>query len=441
MLESFRSNISKNKLFAKTDKLLLAFSGGIDSVVLAMLLKEAGYDFELAHCNFKLRGKESDTDEKFCKDFAKKINIKIHSHQFKTKEYVKKTKLSVQMAARELRYNWFMDLVKKNKYKYVLTAHHANDAIETLLINLVRGTGINGLQGIPQKQNLIVRPLLFATKSEIQTYAKKNKLIFRNDSSNDEVKYKRNFLRHEIIPGLKKLNPSLENTFENNIRLFKQTASVLKQFISEKKKLIVTGDKNDLKIDLKKLLKEESAELLLFEWLHPLDFNASQAEQIFTALDIKSSGKLFFSPTHKALIDRDHIFVELLEPKTSKSEYILNGIADFKKLPFALEANLSIDKKIISGKNIAQIDFQKSLFPMKLRKWQQGDRFMPLGMEGFKKISDFLINQKLSRFEKENIWLLLNKNEVVWVVGQRLDERYKINSKTKKILKLQLKEV
>jgi tRNA(Ile)-lysidine synthase len=155
---------------------------------------------------------------------------------------------------------------------------------------------------------------------------------------------------------------------------------------------------------------------------------------------LRLSGKLFFSPTHKALIDRDFIFVELLEPKTSKSEYILKGIADFKKLPFALEANLSTDKKIISGKNVAQIDFQKPLFPMKLRKWQQGDKFMPLGMNGFKKISDFLINQKLSRFEKENIWLLLNKNEVVWVVGQRLDDRYKINSKTKKILKLQLKD-
>ena len=439
MLEHFKSNISKNKLFGKTDKLLLAFSGGIDSVVLAMLLKEAGYHFELAHCNFKLRGKESDADEKFSKDLAGKLNLKIHSHQFKTKEYVKRSKLSVQMAARELRYSWFMDLVKKNKYNYVLTAHHANDAVETILINLIRGTGINGLQGIPQKQNLIVRPLLFATKNEIQTYAKKNKLNFRNDSSNDEVKYKRNFLRHEIIPGLKKLNPSLESTFENNIRLFKQTAVVLKQFISSKKKEIVTSKKQNLKIDLKKLLKEESAELLLFEWLHPFGFNAAQAEQIFKSLHTKLTGKLFFSSTHKALIDRDFIFVELQEPKTSKSEYILKGISDFKKLPFALEANLSSDKKIISGKKIAQIDFKKPLFPMKLRKWQQGDKFMPLGMQGFKKISDFLINQKLSRFEKENIWLLLNKNEVVWVVGQRLDDRYKINSKTKKILKLQLK--
>jgi tRNA(Ile)-lysidine synthase len=438
VLEKLRSFINKNALFTKNDKLLLAFSGGVDSVVLAMLLKEAGYNFDLAHCNFKLRGKESDADEKFCIDLAKKNKLRIHTKQFNTKATVKKTGASVQMAARELRYNWFMELAKKNKYAHILTAHHANDNIETLLINLIRGTGINGLKGIPQKQNLMARPLLFATKESILAFAKKNKLKYRDDSSNDEVKYKRNYLRHEIIPGLKKLNPALESTFENNIRLFKQSAKVVRQFVNEKRKEIVIEENNSLKISLKKLLAEESAELLLFEWLSPKGFNTSRVEQIFENLSTKQPGKLFFSETHKALIDRDHIIVEPVEIKTPEKEFLIRDVKDFKKLPFIISADVSASKKIISGKNIAQIDLEKPVFPLKIRKWKAGDKFMPLGMTGYKKISDFLINQKLNRFEKENIWLLLNKNEVIWVIGQRLDERYKINPRTKKILKLEL---
>ncbi|MBK7667815.1 MAG: tRNA lysidine(34) synthetase TilS [Sphingobacteriaceae bacterium] len=279
---------------------------------------------------------------------------------------------------------------------------------------------------------------MFARKEDILAYAKKNKLKYRDDSSNDEVKYKRNYLRHEIIPGLKKLNPALESTFDNNIRLFRQTAAVVKQFVSEKRKEIIVEGNDSFKINIKKLVAEESAELLLFEWLSPKGFNNSQVEQIFNSLNSKSSGKLFFSETHQALIDRDFIFVEFIEIKTPQKEFLIKEIADFKKLPFKLNADLSASKKIMSGKNIAQIDFTKPVFPLKIRKWKAGDKFMPLGMTGYKKISDFLINQKLNRFEKENIWLLLNKNEVVWVIGQRLDERYKIKPNTKKILKLEV---
>lgn len=414
---------------------MLAFSGGVDSVVLASLLKETDYDLELAHCNFKLRGKESDADEKFCKDLAKKLNVKIHTIQFNTKEHIKKTKLSTQMAARELRYNWFRELVKDHKFDFVLTAHQSNDNVETLLINLIRGTGINGLQGIPVKQDRMVRPLLFASKDEITAYAKKKKLKFRHDSSNDEVKYKRNFLRHEVIPALKTLNPALEQTFEHNIRLFKQASQVVKQFVNEKRKTVVNKDGS---INISELMKEDAAELLLFEFLQPFGFNSSQTEQIFKSLHAKLPGKLFLSDTHQALIDRDLIVVQTPAAEIQK-EFAISEIEDFKKLPFTISADISTEKNIISDKQIAQIDLDQTEFPMKIRKWQQGDKFMPLGMKGYKKVSDFLINQKLNRFEKENVWLLLNKNEIVWVIGKRLDDRYKITPNTKKILKLELK--
>lgn len=425
-------------MFLKTDKLLLAFSGGVDSVVLATLLSKGGFKFELAHCNFNLRGKESDADEKFCIDFAKKNELKLHFIKFNTKAYEKEHKLSTQMAARELRYNWFKELVKEHQYNFILTAHHANDNIETLLVNLVRGTGINGLKGIPQKQNYIVRPLLFATKDSITKFAKQNKLKFRNDSSNDEVKYKRNFLRHEIIPKLKKLNASLENTFEHNIKLFNQSAGVIKQFIASKKAEIVSVQNNSLKINIEKLQLEEAKELLLHEWLYPFGFNPAQTEQLIESLSHKTSGKIFTSHTHKALIDRNSIIVEPNQKKELKKEFHFETLDELKRSPVKLEFEKTGNKNIIPGSDIAQIDFDKLNFPIQIRKWKQGDKFKPLGMSGYKKLSDFLIQEKLTVFEKENVWLLCNNDEVVWVIGKRMDDRYKITEKTKTVLKLQM---
>jgi tRNA(Ile)-lysidine synthase len=437
MLEALKQYISDHKLFSKSDKLLIAFSGGVDSVVMTFALKELGYAFDLAHCNFGLRGKESDGDEKFCSDFAKKMKLKFLCQKFNTKNFAKKNDLSVQMAARQLRYDWFKELSKENTYNFVLTAHHSNDNVETLLINLVRGTGINGLKGISKKQNFIVRPLLSFTKKEIEDLARENKLKFRNDSSNDEVKYKRNFLRHKVIPHLKKLNPSLEQTFAHNIELFNAAAEIVKIYVETKAKELSTSSSGELKIDIQKLISEKQASLLLFEMLNPLGFNNAQVNAILKSLENKSAGKLFTSATHKLIIDRHFLIAEALK-KESKKEFIIKDLEAFKKLPVKIDHKLTNDLAIESAKANAQLDYGKLEFPLRLRKWKTGDKFKPLGVNGFKKLSDFFTNQKLNRFEKEDTWLLINKNDIVWVVGYRIDDRYKITDATKKVLKLKL---
>jgi tRNA(Ile)-lysidine synthase len=439
VLKRFEVNINKNSLFSKADKLLLAFSGGVDSVVLADLLHKAGYQIELAHCNFQLRGQEAKDDTAFCEKFAKSINAPFHVIYFDTKVYAAVHKLSIQMAARELRYNWFKTLKAEHGFDYILTAHHANDNVETVFVNLVRGTGIKGLQGIPEKQNDIVRPLLYATKDEIKAYAFKQNLLFREDSSNQEVKYKRNFIRHQIIPELKKLNPALEETFTTSIQFFKQSAEIVTEFANLKFKTICKEENNQLFIDINLLLMETQKETLLFEWLYRKGFKTSQIQQLTEVLITdKQVGKQFSSSSHQLVVDRKYIIVQAIKNEHLEQVFVINSFSDTTHLPINLSFEETTNKEFSKDKNQITIAYSENLFPLTLRKWIQGDKFKPLGLNGFKKLSDFFKDQKMSLFEKEATWILTSKEHIVWVVGYRMDDRCKMTEGTEKVIKIKI---
>lgn len=437
MQKKFESNIIKNQLFSKQHSLLLAISGGSDSIILAHLLKNAGFNFSLAHCNFKLRGKDSDADEAFCKDLAKVLKVKLYVKQFNVEAYCKKNKVSIQMAARELRYEWFNELLKEHKLNYLVTAHHANDVVETVFINLCRGTGINGLKGIPEKTGNIVRPLLSFSKDEIEDYAKKEKIKFRLDKSNLEAKYERNFLRLTIIPKLKELHPNLEQTILEDIANFKEEAEIVNDFLIQKSKELLSRKDDQILIDKKLLKKEKQLRTILHYLLNPFGFSNTQLNDIRTNLVSNGeSGKLFFASSFTLTIDREFIFIK---PGVSNSDesFKIRSLAELKKLEHIKLEEVRNFTSIKSNELIIEKD--KLVFPLTVRSKKTGDKFKPFGMKGFKLVSDFFKDQKLNAFEKEKCRLLENGNgDIIWVMGHRSDDRYKITTKEKPLLKLSL---
>lgn len=433
----FTKHVNDKNLFSTTDQLLLAVSGGVDSVVLAHLLKFYGAHFTLAHCNFKLRGQDSDADENFCRDLALQLGVNIYVNEFDVKAYCSKHKVSVQMAARDLRYQWFDQLITKHHFDFLLTAHHASDSIETLFINLLRGTGINGLKGVPEKSGNRVRPLLPFLKDTLVKFANDHSIRYRNDKSNEEEKYGRNILRLSIIPALKNINPGLEQTFLENIRNFKEEAEIVDQFLNQKVKEFLTKKDQQSYIDKSILKKEKYKRSVLHHVLGPWGFNDSQLTDIIENIMHNGlTGKIFRSNTHELVIDRNYIIIKPIIEKFF-SKVLIQSLEDLSAI------NLLSFKRISSftkaNKNEIILDTDRLIFPLTIRNSLRGDKFRPFGMSGFKLLSDYFKDEKLNKFEKENCKLLVNGNgEIIWVIGYRTDDRYKTSPTEKNLIKLTL---
>jgi len=436
VLDLFIRHINKQQLFTKNDKLLVAVSGGIDSMALCALLLKANYQFSIVHCNFMLRGSESEEDELFISAYCKKNNVLLFNRAFNTKHYAETKKISIQMAARELRYAYFDELLKNHSFDYLLTAHHLNDSIETFFINLSRGSGINGLKGISEKQNSIVRPLLPFTKDEILNYAEKNSINYRTDSSNTEEKYLRNYLRLNIIPQFKNLNPSFEKTMEKELELMQQYHSIIQSHFLSEIKQAVSKTPTGITIKIETILNCKTPELLLFEILNEYGFNSKLISSINESLN-GISGKHFSSEEYELLKDRDFLIVNK-KVTLSKEEIIIEKDTSEILNPLHLKFNHVTDFVIENNTEVAYIDESKLQYPLILRPWKRGDKFKPLGMAGFKKLSDLFVDKKLNNFEKEYVRVLENgNNEIIWVVNVRMDDRFKITANTKQILRIE----
>ncbi len=435
MLEDLKNHINKNIPFLKDSKLLLAVSGGIDSIVLVHLLKQLNYDITIAHCNFSLRGEESDGDEQFIRNYAAENNIKIFATRFDTKAFAADNKLSIQLAARQLRYIWFDELLNKNNLDYLLTAHHLDDAIETFLINLTRGTGLEGLTGIPEQNGKIIRPLLPYSRTRIEEYAKENNISWREDSSNASDKYLRNKLRHDIVPELKSLNPSFAASFEQTLKNLQQSASLAHDAAILMYQQVVSEKDGQKHINIEQLKRLPNYKAYLYQWLSPFGFTAW--EDIYALADAQS-GKQVISAGYRLLKDRSVLILEPLKHTEKEVYEIAEGITKVSE-PFSIKLEIADIISPDSTKNVLFVNNNLIKFPLFVRKWQEGDYFYPLGMNGQKKkVSKFFKDEKMSLSEKEDTWLLCSENEIIWVIGRRADNRFKIRDTTDTILKIEV---
>jgi len=439
--EKFIEFNTSKRLANRKKKTLLAVSGGTDSVVMCNMFNEVKFPFAIAHCNFQLRGKESDADEKFVEDLAKKYGVEFYVKKFDTKKYAEEKKISIQLAARELRYTWFEELITEKEFNLLATAHQLNDNIETILFNLTKGTGIKGLRGIPVRNGNTIRPIFFASREEIESYQQEHKLEFREDSSNAEDKYTRNKIRHQIIPLLKEINPSLENTFAEKIELFTKLETMYEKQMKKSAALLFLPRGNDIYIPILKLKKIQNVRNVLYEYLKQFDFNAEQVEDVLAAVDA-DAGKQFLSSSARIIKDRRFFILTKLADKDSSIQFIHREEKEVKFKDKLLVITPTTAVKITADKNSAFLDKTKLEFPLILRPWKAGDYFYPFGMKlKKKKLKKFFTDEKIPLNEKENIYVLESNKKIVWVVGSRIDERFKITTGTKDVLQLRIKSL
>lgn len=437
MLEKFQQYIESHHLINKGDRILVALSGGVDSMVLAELLRRCGYDITFAHCNFHLRGKESDDDEQFVREYAERVGVKLFVRQFDTLEYVETQKVSVEMAARELRYTWFNDMINASGQLLAL-AHHADDQIETFFINLMRGSGIKGLKAMQPRNGLYIRPLLWASREEIKQFAIENGIQWREDSTNNDTVYLRNKIRHDLMPVFDSIKSEAREKILESVNHLASENQLYRELLKEKLSQIETVDGVLHSIPKRHFDRAERVEKspannslqLLFEWLRPFGFSFSQCESILASLD-SEPGKEFYSVNYQLVIEKDTIDIFPIE----LTDNLLTPDLSYSKQPVRTTHALSL--LITDNPNIAQLDYDKLKFPLHVRHWWHGDRFHPLGLKGTKLVSDFFNDNGFTTFQKRNTQILTDaEGEIVWIVGHRIDDRFKITDKTKTIYEI-----
>ncbi len=438
LLAAFEAYVREHALFTKEDRLLLAVSGGVDSMVMLALAAEAGYRIGVAHCNFLLRGAESDEDEALVAATAARYGVPCYNRRFDTEAEMERTGESMEMAARRLRYAWFEELCATEGYTAVVVAHQADDSIETFFINLLRGTGLRGLTGITRQRGRVVRPLLFATRKEIVEYAVANHIPYREDSSNRSTKYLRNKIRLGLVPRIREINPKFTSLMGRNIGRLSEAQRFITSAIEKIRAEVVCTENGVDRICIDRLDADLPRDFVLYELLNSAyGFRGDVIDALCKSLDEGQSGRRFYAREWVAVTDRGAVEVapigeddpcEVEIPEGAQRCYAGNSVLYFEQCDIDLVEHFGVPPQM------AQIDADKLQWPLRLRRWREGDRFIPFGMTGKKKLSDFLIDEKVSVMEKQRQFVLLSGEEIVWVVGRRIDDRYRLSDVTERVL-------